>query len=158
MAGLFGYWDWNGQKKNPWNSKTREINDALRAIGFNPKQRHKPNIGLLFGLAQWGQRQRTIPKKSLRNHLDDGHLFEVLRIYDQVPRGAYGLCDLDQVQLNALEKRLNQYWHRVMVMIEAMNAPKNALRKQNQIRRKHAHIRQKPLASMLSATLVQLNS
>lgn len=158
MAGLFGTWAWEGPRKNPWNTKMRAINDALRAIGFNPAQRHKPNVGLLFALAQWGQRQSKLPKKSLHAYLDDGHLFEILRIHRQVPIEAYGLCDLTPEHLNKLEKRLHRLWPSVRLMIDAMETPRNMLRTQNQKRRKPAHLKQKSRVSTLSATLAQFNS
>ena len=79
-----GVWDYKSNLKKPWLIPMRDINAALKAIGFNPKQRHKQNVSLLFSLAQWGQRHGQIPKMALKKYLDCGDLFDTLQLHKQI--------------------------------------------------------------------------
>jgi hypothetical protein len=158
MVALMGSWSYTGARKRPWTAKMRDITLALKSIGFDPKVRRKPNIGLLFALAQWGQLQKKLPKKSLRDFIEDGPLFDLLRLHREVPMAAYGLCDLTPEQLTRLEKRLNHRWPLVACMVEAMNQPNSRLRAENTSRRKRQRSVHNPRLSTFSATLAQLDS
>jgi len=154
-----GVWEQVGAKKKPWLSITRELNAALRAIKFDPKQRRQKNVALIFNLAQWLQRRSLpTPKKTLAEYFDHGDLFDILKIHDEVPDGAYGFCDLTKAQINQLEKRLWHHWPAVTLMLNAMNAPSDRLRAANNKRRNPVRKCYNPRQQVLSALLTQLNS
>jgi hypothetical protein len=152
-----GVWEFRTSRK-PWLRSTRDINEALRAIKFDPKQRHQKNIGMTFALAQWGMDKRALPKKALTKFMEDGDLFDTLRIYGEVPANTYGFCDLPPDQLAKLEKRLGHHWPNVRLMIDAMSAPERRLKAANDKRRKVNKAIHNPRQSLLSASLAQFNS
>lgn len=154
-----GVWDHLPGKNKPWLATSREINEALRAIRFDPNQRRQKNVALLFTLAQWLQRNSLpTPRKSLTEYFDHGDLFDLLKLHNEVPDGAYGFCDLTRSQVNKLEKRLWHHWSAVSLMLDAMNAPYSRLRAANDKRRNPKRAMHNPRQSVLSATLTQLNS
>lgn len=151
-----GVWPLKGKVRH-WTNISRQINAALKAMGYDPKKRRNKDIALLFDLARWGA-GKPLPKKAMGHLLDDGELFELLHRHGEVPPRCFGFCDLTPAQLAALEKRMWHRWADVAQVISAIEAPQKRLDASNDVRRKPRPGIQNPHTPLLSATLAQFKS
>lgn len=146
---------WNVTARiRPYAVPTRELNAAVKAIGFEAGVGRKPNMRLLFDLARWGMTVGELPRKSLAKFREDLELFDVLKLNGEIrQRDAFFLGDLSPAELLRLEKRLHHQWGSVQKIVDALIAPRVLLRNANAKRRNLAMVEKNMKKSMVSTLL-----